>query len=217
MKTIKFLMYSIISALVIVTSMGLWWGYKYYVCGVPSSTYDGNDYLTYLSECSKEAAKYAKVRGLNEDYCVLVDYGIPSGTPRVYVWSFKENKVISHTYTMHGPGMGSTAEKPVFSNVSGSKCSTLGHFAITKDHGKRQKRGFKLKGLDVANRNAYDRGIMLHRGKWVDTHCWMKYIPLNSMCCQGCVTISSRGFNYLEKLINNQKKQILLWAFDSTL
>lgn len=210
-------MYSIISALVIVTSMGLWWGYKYYVCGVPSATYDGNDYLTYLSECSKEAAKYAKVRGLNEDYCVLVDYGIPSGTPRVYVWSFKENKVISHTYTMHGSGMGSTAEKPVFSNVSGSKCSTLGHFAITKDHGRRQKRGFKLKGLDVANRNAYDRGIMLHRGKWVDTHCWMKYIPLNSMCCQGCVTVSSRGFNYLEKLINNQKKQILLWAFDSTL
>jgi len=193
-----------------------WWGYKYYMCTGPSTTYNGQDYETYLQHCALEAKDYAKVRGLNKDYCIFVDYGIPSGTPRVFVWSFKEEKVVARTYSMHGPGKGSTAEKPVFSNTPGSKCSALGHFAITKDHGRRQKRGFRLKGLDAANCNAYARGLMLHRSAWVDTHCWMKYIPLNSVSCQGCVTVSSRGFNYLEKLVKEQDKQILLWSIDST-
>lgn len=193
-----------------------WWCYKYYMCPSPSTTYNGQDYQSYLEQCAVEAKSYIDVRGLNSDYCVFVDYGIPSGTPRVFVWSFQEEKVIAQTYSMHGPGNGSTAEKPVFSNMAGSKCSTLGHFAITKNHGKKQKRGFRLNGLDVSNRNAYNRGIMLHRAKWVDTHCWMDYIPLNEISCQGCVTVSTRGFNYLEKLIKEQEKQILLWSIDST-
>lgn len=176
----------------------------------------GKEYYDFLEERSKEAKEYSLEKGLNEDYCIMVDYGIPSGTPRVFVWSFKEEKVVSQTYTMHGPGKGSTAKQPVFSNENGSKCSTLGHFAVTKVHGNVQKRGFRLNGLDPDNNNAYSRGIMIHNSIWVDTHCWMEYIPLNSLSCQGCVTVSSKGFKYLEKLIKKENKQILLWSFDST-
>ena len=107
--------------------------------------------------------------------------------------------MVNQTYTMHGPGKGSTAKQPVFSNEKGSKCSSLGHFAVTKVHGNVQKRGFRLKGLDPDNNNAYSRGIMIHNSIWVDTHWWMEYIPLNSLSCQGCVTVSSKGFKYLEK------------------
>lgn len=190
------------------------WGYKYYICQSPKAHLDSN-YETYLAQCASEAKEYAHARGLNNHYCLLLDYGIPSGTPRLYVWSFDTEEVVARTYVMHGPGKGSTAEKPVFSNMPGSKCSALGHFAVTRHHGTKLKRSFRLRGLDIANKTAYYRGLMIHRSKWVDTNCWRDYIPLHPISCEGCVTVSSKGMTYLEKLINSQKKQLLLWSFDS--
>ena len=207
MKTIKILI-----GLVLATVIGFlgFWGYKYYVCQGPAAQLDG-DYSEYLSKCAVEAKDYAKVRNLNERYCIFVDYSIPSGTPRVFVWSFEKEKVVYRTYTMQG----STDEKPVFSNLPGSKCSSLGHFAVTKEHGNRNKRGYRIKGLDLANQTAYGRGLMIHRAKWVDKNCWREYIPLQPKCCLGCITVSTRGMNYLDKLIKGEKKQILLWSFAS--
>jgi len=210
----KFL--KIVLGLMMVLVLGFFgrWGYKYYVCQSPNAQLD-SDYETYLTQLAAEAREYAKVRDLNERYCILVDYSLPSGTPRVFVWSFETQQVVARTYTMHGPGKGSTAEKPVFSNLPGSKCSALGHFAVTKHHGSKLKRSFRLRGLDLANKTAYSRGLMIHRSKWVDANCWRDYIPLHAKSCEGCVTVSSKGLNYLEKLIKSEKKQILLWSFAS--
>ncbi|MBQ3631144.1 MAG: murein L,D-transpeptidase catalytic domain family protein [Prevotella sp.] len=142
-----------------------------------------------------------------------MDYSIPSGTPRLFVWDFHQKKIAASTYVMHGPGSGSTDQKPRFSNRPGSKCSSLGRFLVTKEHGRRNKRGFFIKGLDTDNQTAYARGLMIHGSKWVDGHCWMRYIPLNAKCCQGCVTVSTRGMDYLYSLINKEKKPLLLWNF----
>lgn len=212
----RFLLLLVVLGLTSAVVFCIWWGYKYYICSGPKYIFDGKDYSEYLLRYANEAKEYAIASDMDEEYCVLVDYGIPSGTPRVFVWSFKEQRVVHSTYTMHGSGRGSTAEKAVYSNEMGSFCSTLGHFAITKKHGKLQKRGFRLKGLDEDNQNAYSRGLMLHRSRWVDNYCWKRYIPLNSKSCLGCVTISSRGFNYIEKLVYKEKKRILLWSFDSS-
>jgi len=152
---------------------------------------------------------------MNEHYALFVDYAIPSGKPRLFVWDFKERRIVASTYVMHGPGGGSTAEKPRFSNRPGSKCSSLGRFLVTKEHGNRNKRGFRMKGLDIDNQSAYVRGLMIHGARWVDRHCWKEYIPLNASCCQGRVTVSSRGMSYLWKLINKEKKSLLLWNFAS--
>ncbi|MBO4753729.1 MAG: murein L,D-transpeptidase catalytic domain family protein [Bacteroidales bacterium] len=215
MNEIKFL-FKLVFAVALAAVVGFfgYWGYKYYVCQGPNARL-GGDYTEFLGKCAIEAKDYARVRNLNDRYCIFVDYSIPSGTPRVFVWSFEKEKVVYKTYTMHGPGMGSTAEKPVFSNLPGSKCSSLGHFAVTKVHGTRNKRGFRIKGLDIANKTAYARGLMIHRAKWVDTNCWREYIPLQPKCCLGCITVSSKGMNYLEKLIKGEEKQILLWSFTS--
>lgn len=117
------------------------------------------------------------------------------------------------TYVMHGSGKGSTAEKPVFSNEPGSSCSTLGRFMVTLEHGTKLKRSFRLKGLDIDNQTAYGRGIMLHGAKWVDMFKFKEHIPLNSLACEGCVTVSSVGMSALEKIIKNEDKKILLWSF----
>lgn len=195
----------------LVTLFGLYWAWKYY--GLPAFP-DNREYKT-IEERAEKAQAFARRHNLNEHYALFVDYAIPSGTPRLFVWDFRQKKIIARTYVMHGPGGGSTAKRPRFSNQPGSNCSSLGRFAVTKEHGRRNKRGLRMKGLDTDNQTAYTRGLMIHASFWVDRNCWMRYIPLRGKSCKGCVTVSSRGMDYLWKLVNNEKKQLLLWNFES--
>ena len=166
-----------------------------------------------LAKRADEALDYASKHEMNENYALLLDYSIPSGTPRLFVWSYERNKVVARTYVMHGVGGGSTAEEPVFSDKVGSKCSSLGKFKVTKAHWSKLKRSYRLQGLERSNSNAYRRGIMIHSSRWVDIWRKKKYIPLHEPSCQGCVTVSSRGMSYLERLIESEPKPILLWSY----
>lgn len=203
---------AIIIVVCIVGFLGFWAG-KYYGIDIPEIP--DNRYYESLEERAAVARVVAKRHKLNEDYCLFVDYGIPSGTPRLFVWSYKENRVIDSAYVMHGPGNGSTAEKPVFSNRPGSNCSSLGRFVVTKQHGSKLKRSYRLNGLDIDNKTAFTRGLMIHSSKWVDANCWRKHIPLNAKSCEGCVTVSTRDMGHLEKLINSQTDKLMLWTYCS--
>lgn len=201
---------SVVLLLVVVVAMsGLYWAWKYY--GL-SEMNDRREYKILL-ERSEKALSFARRHNMNEHYALFVDYGIPSGTPRLFVWDFLKKKIIASTYVMHGPGGGSTAIRPRFSNRPGSECSSLGRFLVTKDHGNRLKCSFRLRGMDSDNQSAYTRGLMIHSSTWVDKWCWLKYIPLHRASCQGCITVSSRGMNYLWSLINKEKEPLLLWSF----
>ena len=166
-----------------------------------------------LDQRADEALAYARKHHLNTDYVLLLDYSIPSGTPRLFVWSHDKHQVVARTYAMHGIGGGSTAERPVFSNKAGSQCSSLGKFKVLTSHGAKLRRSYRLKGLERSNSNAYKRGIMIRRSKWVDTWCSKKYIPLHEPSCQGCVTVSSKGMAYLERLIKSESTPLLLWSY----
>ena len=166
-----------------------------------------------VSQRAAEALEYAKKHHLNTNYVLLVDYSIPSGTPRMLVWSHKQGRIVARTYVMHGVGGGSTAEKPVFSDKVGSKCSSLGKFKVTKLHGSKIKRSYRLVGLERGNRNAFRRGILIHSSSWIEMWSWKKYIPLHEVSCQGCVTVSPKGMAYLDKLIKKESKPILLWSY----
>ena len=190
----------------------LHWAWKYY--GLPELP-DRREYKT-IAERAEKALLFAQRHNMNEDYALFVDYSIPSGKPRLFVWDFHRKKIVASTYVMHGPGGGSTDERPAFSNIPGSKCSSLGRFLVTKEHGNRNKRGFRIKGMDLDNQSAYMRGLMIHGAKWIDTWCWKEHIPLNGKCCSGCVTVSSKGMNYLWSLVNEQKRPLLLWNFTSS-
>lgn len=195
----------------IVTVFCLHWAWKYY--GLPELP-DHREYKT-IEERAESALSFAKRHNMNEHYALFIDYGIPSGTPRLFVWDFNHQKIVASTYVMHGPGRGSTAERPRFSNQPGSECSSLGRFMVTKEHGNRLKRSFRLKGMDLDNQTAYARGLMIHRSSWVDNWCWKKHIPLHRVSCKGCVTVSSRGMDYIWSLVNKTQKPLLLWNFDS--
>ena len=204
--------YALLILLIVLAVCGGYWAWKYY--GLPEWL-DDKERKT-IEECAEKALKFARRHNMNEHYALFVDYSIPSGTPRLFVWDFHQKKIIASTYVMHGSGGGSTAEHPRFSNRPGSNCSALGRFLVTKEHGNVNKNGFRLKGMDTDNQTAYARGLLIHSSFWVDSNCWMKYIPLRGKSCSGCVTVSSRGMNYLGKLINKEKKPLLLWSFSSS-
>lgn len=185
------------------------------VCSFLFGWFDGRRYEC-IEARAEQALKYAGRKGMNTNYCLFVDYGIPSGSPRVFVWSFAEGKVVYRGHAMHGPGKGSTAETPVFSNAPGSHCSSIGKFEVTRRHGKRNKTGYYLKGLERSNSQAYYRGIMIHSSKWVDRNTWRKYIPLNARSCLGCVTVSTRDMRYIGRLVEKEDRHLLLWSYYGT-
>lgn len=173
----------------------------------------GNTRYVDMALRANKALKYAERKGLNSHYCLFLDYGIPSGKPRLFVWSFDEGRVVYSGHAMHGPGLGSTDSAPVFSNTYGSRCSSVGRFEVTRHRGTRNKTGLRLKGLDRSNNHAWGRGIMIHSSRWVDANQWRPFIPLNPSSCQGCVTVSSRDMAYINRLVGRVEGNLLLWAY----
>ena len=90
--------------MVVAAVFGLHWAWKYY--GLPEWP-DRREYKT-IEERAEKALAFAKRHNMNEHYALFVDYGIPSGTPRLFVWDFHQKKIVASTYVMHGPGGGST-------------------------------------------------------------------------------------------------------------
>ena len=199
----------IVVTVIIAIIFGLHWAWKYYLL---PEWIDSKDYKT-IEERAERAIVFIKQNSMNENYMLFVDYSIPSGTPRLFVWDFQRKKIVARTYVMHGPGKGSTDKHPVFSNEPGSECSALGRFLVTKEHGATLKRSFRLKGMDGDNKTAYSRVLMIHGSTFLDGHVWMRYIPLHRASCQGCVTVTSRGMDYIWELVNNEKVPLLLWSY----
>ena len=146
-----------------VAFFALRWAWKYY--GLPERP-DRTEYKT-IEERAEKALAFAQRHNMSERYALFVDYGIPSGTPRLFLWDFRRKAIVASTYVMHGPGRGSTAKTPHFSNRPGSECSSLGRFLVTKERGHKIKRSFRLKGMDTDNQSAFKRGLMIHSARWV--------------------------------------------------
>ena len=199
----------IVVTVIIAIIIGLHWAWKYYL--LPEWV-DSKEYKT-IEERAERAIVFIKKHNMNENYMFFVVYSIPSGTPRLFVWDFQRKKIVASTYVMHGPGKGSTDKRPVFSNEPGSECSALGRFLVTKEHGATLKRSFRLKGMDGDNKTAYSRVLLIHGSTFWDGHVWMRYIPLHRASCQGCVTVTSRGMDYIWELVNNEKVPLLLWSY----
>ena len=79
-----------------ITIFGLHWAWKYY--GLPEWP-DHREYKT-IEERAEKALAFAKRHNMNEHYALFVDYGIPSGTPRLFVWDFHQKKIAASTYVM---------------------------------------------------------------------------------------------------------------------
>jgi len=165
---------------------------------------------------NKQALRaFCKQKELNTNICVLVNYSIPSGKPRFFVYDFDKNKIVYRCRCAHGLGGGSTARIPVFSNSVGSKCSSLGKFVLTGTGSAHFKNCFRLRGLDESNNNAEARGILIHSATIVTKFRLLPWIPLNRSC-EGCFTITKGGLLKMHELYNREtNKHILVYAYKS--
>lgn len=157
---------------------------------------------------------FCKEKGLSEEYCFLLDFRIHSGKQRFFVWDLKGDSVLFSSLCCHGYGQNSSGAKPVFSNVEGSYCSSLGRYKTgVKAYSKYGINvHYKLHGLDKTNNNAFKRWVVLHSFSPVpEGETYPLHLPLGMS--QGCPVVSDVAMRKLDKLLQSSKKPILLWAY----
>ncbi|MBR5717255.1 MAG: murein L,D-transpeptidase catalytic domain family protein [Bacteroidales bacterium] len=91
-------------AVAVIVLFGLHWGWKYYFL----SDFPSRSAYETMERRVDDALAFAHQHKMNEHYALFVDYSIPSGKPRMYVWDFEKKKIVYCAYVMHGPGGGST-------------------------------------------------------------------------------------------------------------
>jgi hypothetical protein len=125
------------------------------------------------------AYKSAHPADVKKPYLYFVDYGLPSTTPRGYVFDMSSLKVVEGPFTV-AHGRGSSAEKygvpTKFSNANGSAATSLGLYvtkalySFTGHTGGRaySSIGLRLQGVSSGfNTNALARGVVAHGAPYV--------------------------------------------------
>jgi len=183
----------------------------------PACAGESPDQLARMKTKSAEALAFCKKNNYNTDFCVLIDMKIHSGKKRAYLWNFKGDTAQLKGMCSHGCGANpwsgtSTKDKPVFSNVPDSHCSSLGKYKV----GKRGvsawgiKVNYVLTGLESTNSNAVKREIVLH--SWEDVPASEVY-PAGVPEGWGCPAVSNQFMTALDEKLKASQKPVLLWIF----
>ncbi|MDH6307607.1 hypothetical protein M2451_000057 [Dysgonomonas sp. PFB1-18] len=167
-----------------------------------------------LKAKADSAKAYCKAKNFSTQYCFLVDFSIHSGKNRFFVWDFAKDTIKYSSLCCHGYGQKSTHKKPVFSNIEGSYCSSLGRYKV----GARSYSQwginvhYKLHGLDKSNSNAFKRWVVLHSHTPVsEGEIYPEHLPLG--WSQGCPVVSDNMMRKVDQLMKNLKKPVLLWVY----
>lgn len=95
----------------------------------------------------------------------VIDYSLPSTEPRLWVFDLEKRELLFRELVAHGVNTGENMATS-FSNIEGSRQSSLGMFLTDKTYVGRNGYSLKLHGLEKGvNHNALERTIVLH-GAW---------------------------------------------------
>jgi hypothetical protein len=115
------------------------------------------------------AADCARRQGLLDGFrhLAVIDYSLPSTKPRLWVFDVARGKLLFQELVAHGRNTGEQiAER--FSNVEGSKMSSLGLFQTAETYYGSNGYSLRLRGLDAGfNDNALARAIVMHGAPYV--------------------------------------------------
>jgi len=163
----------------------------------------------------EEARRFCKTRGLDTSTVFLADMSIHSGRKRFFIIDIQKKKILHSGLCCHGMGKGSTCTTPIFSNESGSNCTSLGKYKT----GKRAfsnwgiNTHYKMKGLEKTNNNAFNRIIVLHSYDPVpEEEIYPDHLPLG--WSQGCPVISNALMTRIDSLLKKKKRPVLLWIYN---
>jgi len=115
------------------------------------------------------AAECARRQGLLDGFrhLAVIDYSLPSTQPRLWVFDVERGRLLFQELVAHGRNTGEgVAER--FSNVEGSKMSSLGLFQTTDTYYGSNGYSLRMRGLDAGfNDNALARAIVMHGAPYV--------------------------------------------------
>ena len=115
------------------------------------------------------AAECAKRQGLlgSFQHLAVIDYSLPSTQPRLWVFDVTHGRLLYQELVAHGRNTGERlAER--FSNVEGSKMSSLGLYQTAGTYYGSNGYSLRLRGLDQGyNDNALARAIVMHGAPYV--------------------------------------------------
>jgi hypothetical protein len=157
------------------------------------------------------ANQFVKRNNYNQRICFLVDMKIRSGAERFFIYDLKNDSVLQSGVVTHGRCNERWLSGRKYGNEPGCGCTSLGKYKIGNAYRGRFGLAYKLHGLDSTNNNAFKRFVVLHAHDCVpDDEVW-------SDICQsdGCPTVSPGFLQELKAIINESKKPILLWIYES--
>jgi hypothetical protein len=98
----------------------------------------------------------------------VIDYGLPSTTPRLWVFDMDVRRLLYHELVAHGRNTGEDRATE-FSNVEGSLMTSLGSFVTGGSYTGRNGYSMRLRGLEQGvNDQAEARAIVMHGARYVD-------------------------------------------------
>ncbi len=115
------------------------------------------------------AAECARRQGRLDGFhrLAVIDYSLPSTQPRLWVFDVDHGRLLFQELVAHGRNTGE-AMAHQFSNIDGSKMSSLGLFQTTDTYYGNNGYSLRLKGLDTGfNDRALDRAIVMHGAPYV--------------------------------------------------
>lgn len=165
-----------------------------------------------------EALTYCQQQGLNTRYAILVDMSLHSGVNRMALWDFREGRIAYSCLVSHGccsnPWSADYSKNnPVFSNVNGSHCSSLGKYKIGErgysNWGVHTK--YLLHGLEAGNKNALARQIVFHSWSAISA---AEVYPDGTPEGWGCPAISDTDFLALDPILKTAERPVLMWLYN---
>lgn len=167
--------------------------------------------LKALRTRAQELRQYATANQYNQRLAIMVDYSIPSGAHRLFVWDLQNDKLLYSCLVAHGRGRAQDKFAPVrFSNENGSYLSSLGRCRIAERYYGSYGLAYRLDGLDSTNSNVRKRCIVLHAYKTVPS---IQIFPFRIVHSQGCVMVSRKDMARIDELIRDEQDVLLLTYF----
>ena len=143
-------------------------------------------------------------------YCFMIDMGIISGKKRFFVYNLEKDSIENMGLVTHGSGSGLNGEARIFSNKSGSNCTSLGSYVVGNAYDGKFGLAYKLHGLDPTNSRAFDRFVVLHAHQCVPND---EVYPFPICVSLGCPTVSVDFLQVLKKYIEKAEKPVILQLY----
>ncbi len=143
-------------------SMGSPWG----ASALGQTSADDHPIAPALLERALQALERHSVRIPHRDHIGVIDFSLPSRTPRFHVVALDDFSVRSHLVA-HGAGSDPrhTGWLQRFSNEPHSNATASGTYRTAAVYVGAHGPSLRLEGLDATNDNAYSRAIVVH-GAW---------------------------------------------------